>query len=199
MKLETQEKSDEALMADVANGDSVALGQLYVRHNNAVRAMIGYVIPGMARHDVDDVIQDVFLSLGKAAKNYRHQSRFNAFLFRIATNRARDWQRRAGVRWLFFCGAPEVETAAPAQHTQTTPSQHTELSQTVRQVMNSLSWSHREVLVLNVVAGFTCEEIAAILNIRPKTVRTRMHRARNAVLQHRLAPVWQAAISEKSP
>ena len=199
VKLNTIENSDETLMTAVAKGDPMALGVLYLRHNSAVRAMIGYVAPGMNRHDVDDVTQEVFLSLGKSAKKYRHQSLFNAFLFRIATNRTRDWQRRAGLRFRLLSSNQSLTESAPDTQKTALPSQQTALSQTVRQVMDSLSYPHREVLVLNVVAGFTCEEIATILCIRPKTVRTRLHRARNAVLQHKHAPMWQAAISEKSP
>ena len=200
LKLEVNESSDETLMKAIAQGDRHALGQLYIRHNGAVRAMIGYVAPGMNSHDVDDATQEVFLSLGKAAKSYRSQAMFKAFLFRIATRRARDWQRRTWLRFTRF--QKEIVADAPLQMIgpeQPGPGTKAVLRQTVRQIMASLSYPHREVLVLHVTEGLTCEEIAAILSIRPKTVRTRLHRARNAILQHKKASIWQDAISEMLP
>ncbi|MBN2342568.1 MAG: RNA polymerase sigma factor [Deltaproteobacteria bacterium] len=186
-------------MTEIAAGDSSALGQLYLRHNGAVRAMIRYVAPKMSRHDVDDVTQEVFLSLGKSARLYRHRSLFNAFLFRIATNRTRDWQRRSWLRFQFF-KVDEQQAAQPALiDSENTPSKQTMLSRTIRQVLQSLSYEHREVLVLRVIQGFTCDEIAVILKIRPKTVRTRLHRARSAVMEHSHASVWKDVLSENTP
>ncbi|MBN2718334.1 MAG: RNA polymerase sigma factor [Deltaproteobacteria bacterium] len=192
-------RSDEALMTDIAEGDTAALGQLYMRHSQAVRAMIGYVAPAMSSHDVDDVTQEVFLSLGKAAKSYRHEALFNAFLFRIASNRARDWLRRSWVRGRFTKNDDLKIVSTPGAGMTAAPGQQTMLSQTIRQILESLTYNHREVLVLNIVQGLTCDEIADVLNIRPKTVRTRLHRARAAVLQHRHAAIWKDAISETTP
>ena len=198
-KPETVVRSDEALMTDIAEGDTAALGELYLRHGTAVRAIICHVVPGMHAHDVDDITQEVFLSLGKAAKTYRHQSLFKAFLFRIATNRTRDWQRRSWLR--FHSGkADDLQSVSATQFGMTiAPAEQSALSQTIRQVLDSLSYAHREVLVLNVVEGFTCNEIAEILKIRPKTVRTRLHRARNAILQHNQASIWKETIRETMP
>ena len=199
VKPETVVRSDEELMTDIAEGDTAALGELYLRHGNAVRAMIYHLAPGMSSHDVDDITQEVFLSLGKAAKSYRHQSLFKAFLFRIATNRTRDWQRRSWLRFqLNSRDDLQVISSTPAEPVNA-PAEQSALSQTIRQILSSLSYAHREVLVLNVVWGLTCDEVAKILKIRPKTVRTRLHRARNAVLQHSRAPVWREAISERVP
>lgn len=198
LKPELNEKSDEVLMDAVAQGDAHALGYLYLRHNGAVRAMIGYVAPGMNSHDVDDATQEVFLSLGKAAKSYRHQSLFKSFLFRIAARRARDWQRGTWLRFQRLRKDSVSDAPLKMMQTEFGPGKKAVLRQTVRQVMASLSYSHREVLVLHVTEGFTCSEIAEILSIRPKTVRTRLHRARNAILQHKNASVWQDAMSEMS-
>lgn len=190
-------ESDQELMANIAGGDANALGHLYLRHNSAVRSIIGYVAPAMNCHDVDDATQDVFLALGKAAKSYRHKSLFSAFLFRIATNRARDWQRRTWLRFSVTKKQQCLNISLSNAAIETGPGQKTILNQTVRQIVSTLSYAHREVLALHVIAGFTCEEIASMLEIKPKTVRTRLHRARNAILQNKKAPIWQEAISEK--
>lgn len=193
---DSEVKSDQQLMLDIAEGDAAALGQLYLRHSDAVRAMIGYVAPGLGSYDVDDVTQEVFLSLGKAARSYRHQSLFNAFLYRIAANRTRDWLRRKWLRLKFVSNDDRQHAPMAGADAAFTPLHQPELNQIIRQILGSLSYAHREVLVMNVIWGLTCDEIAGILKIRPKTVRTRLYRARSAVLQHRHAAVWKDAISE---
>jgi RNA polymerase sigma-70 factor, ECF subfamily len=60
----------------------------------------------------------------------------------------------------------------------TDPYQKFEIRESLMQSLDKLSKGQREVLGLNAVEGFSGEEIARILGIRPKTVWTRLHRAR---------------------
>lgn len=61
--------------------------------------------------------------------------------------------------------------------------QRVELRDSVQRGLDRLSTGQREVLFLHAVEGFTGEEIARLLGIRPKTVWTRLHRARAQMIR----------------
>jgi RNA polymerase sigma-70 factor (ECF subfamily) len=189
-------RSEGQLMAGIAAGDPQPLGELYRRHARAVRAIIGYFASEMTDADVDDVTHETFVSLSRAAARYTEQAQFKPFLFRIAVNRARDWQRKAWLRRTFLRSeAAEPDTMGVAAQSNG-PTRILALREATRQVLHALPAAQRAVLVLHVVEGLKCEEIAAVLGVRPKTVRTRLHRARRALRQNVEAKAWREAMNE---
>ena len=194
LKTDPDAKGEHELMRDVALGDARALGELYSRYSNAVRSMLGYVVSGMTSHDVDDVTQEVFLSLGKAARSYTHRAQFKAFLFRIVVNRARDWQRKTWLRARIFKSDNLKVDLEKVSSRTLDPADSAVLRQTVRQAVATLSRKQREVIVLHVIEGFKCSEVASILGISPKTVRTRLHRARQTILVDDQIEMWLSAM-----
>ena len=197
VKTSQDAKSDSALMDIIAKGDIHALGDLYLRHSNSVRAMLGYIAPQMTSHDVDDMTQEVFLSLGKSARSYVNQFQFKAFLFRIVVNRARDWQRRNWLRLSIFKYDSTQDNTVQTSVDESDPAKNAILRQTVRQAVKTLSPKQREVIILHAIEGFKCNEIATILSVSPKTVRTRLYRARQAVLQNHQIKIWREAMNER--
>jgi RNA polymerase sigma-70 factor (ECF subfamily) len=188
--------SDGQLMAGIAAGEPQLLGELYRRHARAVRAMISYFVPEMTDADVDDVTHETFVSLAKAAKRYREQGQFKPFLFRIGVSRARDWQRKGWLRRTFLKVEASEREAAAVAAVSDGPDRSVALREATMQMLRALPAAQRAVLVLHAVEGLTCDEIAEVMGVRPKTVRTRLYRARNRLSQSVEAGAWREAVNE---
>jgi RNA polymerase sigma-70 factor (ECF subfamily) len=141
--------------------------------------------------EAEDVTQDVFIKVNGALKDFRGESSFSTWIYRIATNTALDrlrspsYQRAAplelaeeifeGERAGGDCGvvlAPEKKASVEKQF--------------IRDEMNGCIWgyieklpeSYRTVLVLSEHKGLKNNEIAEVLGITLETVKIRLHRAK---------------------
>lgn len=121
----------------------------------------------------EDLVQETMLSAWRAFHQFRDGSNARAWLFRILINAVHAWGRRR---------------RAPASAGDPTESPCFADALEISQALESLSYEHREVLLLGVVEGFTSQEIADVLSIPIGTVMSRMSRARQA-LREKLAPV----------
>src|SRR5436305_6881709 len=104
-----EEPSDAELMARVRKGDREAFADLVDRHKDAV---VSYVARLTADRDrAEDLAQETFLRLFRAAGEYTEQGYLRAFLFRIATNLVRSEERRAQPLRLPMPFLPRAERA----------------------------------------------------------------------------------------
>jgi len=175
------EPDDDRLMAVLAAGEMAPLAELYTRYGAMVRGVIRRHAPEISIAESEELGQDVFLALAKSAGRYERGGRFRAWLFGIAVNKARGWRRSTWLRRNLL----RRHQADPSQDLDARgvgPDTDAMRREEIRQALGRLSAAHREVLVLHAVDGFTGEEIAGILGIRPKTVWTRLHRARRAMV-----------------
>jgi RNA polymerase sigma-70 factor (ECF subfamily) len=126
----------------------------------------------------EDVLQDTFIKAVHKIGEFRGESKFSSWLYRIAVNRALDVlrQRKRMKLWMPFSQDEKEETInqIPDQHsTAQRPEEH-ELGQTIRQAMQKLSPEHRAVVQLRLVEGFSTEETAHILRCSKGTVLSRL-------------------------
>lgn len=115
----------------------------------------------------EDLVQETMLSAWRAFHQFRAGTNARAWLFRILINAfyARRRRKRPELVEAGEIGAPSpVETVVE-----------------VSQALDSLSLEHRTVLMLGVVEGFTCQEMANILEVPVGTVMSRLSRAREAL------------------
>lgn len=175
-------ESDGALVARVARGEMPALGELYGRHRGMVVRALRRAVPGLGTADEEDLADEVFLELARIAPRYAERQRFAAWLYGIALGRARNFRRKSWVRrHLFERYAREREPLALAF--APSPLRVVEEREAVEAALSRLTDGQREVIELRVFEGFTGPEIAAILGIRPKTVKNRMHLARAVLVR----------------
>lgn len=171
---------DAALMVRLAAGDASALGPLHQRYRRRLASFLLRSQPGLAADEVDDLVQDVFLTLWETAGRYQEQGRLLAWLFGIAVHRARSVRRRAWFRRTLLRerGARYPGLAAP----RGTLEEQVEAASGVTRALSSLAEPFRDVLLLHSVEGLSSTEIALALGIAEKTVWTRLHRARKHML-----------------
>jgi RNA polymerase sigma-70 factor (ECF subfamily) len=167
--------SDAALLQRVAQGELAALGLLYDRHWDGVRAFVAKATGDGP--DVDDITQEAFLTLATIAGRYDGRVSARPLLVGIAAQHLR--QRRRGVARLFQVLSAFATTSA--QRNEATPEDAARVSEElgrVERALAALSEDKRLVVLLIEREGLTGEEVARALGVPLNTVWTRLHYAR---------------------
>jgi len=153
---------DARLVRAARNGDEGAFARLYERY---ARVVHGLLLARAPRADVDDLVQDVFLSAWNRLDGLRDPAAFGGWLSIIARNRASDFHRRA-------VDAVELPDDLPGP--DGTEARTEALA--VLEVIKTLPEAYRETLVLRLVEGLTGPEIAQRTGLTPASVRVNLHR-----------------------
>jgi RNA polymerase sigma-70 factor (ECF subfamily) len=182
----TDEKDDELdLIASAQAGDRRAFGELVRLHRAAV---VGVVFRLCGDAEVaEDAAQEAFIRAWSRLPDYRPRAPFRHWLYRIATNVARDMLRRE---------KPTVDIAdlpltAPG-HSPESSVIRSDRAVQIQQAVLALPLGSRDVLVLREYEGFSYKEIAETLDIPIGTVMSRLNYARG-ILRERLAEIMEAA------
>ncbi len=166
----------------LADGHTECLGELYVRHSAMVKDAMMRFCPEISIAEAEEMVQDVFLVLNRKAAKYLEQTKFKAWLYGIAVKTVSSWRRTYWVRRKLLDRHEDKHVGIAVKH-DNSPARDLEVRDTLTHSLEKLPEGQREVLFLHAVEGFTGEEIAKILGIRPKTVWTRLHRARQRMLE----------------
>ena len=170
----TRDQSDAALMAAIAAGDLGPLGALFDRHHEAVRQMLLRTSPNSA--DVDDLVQETFLTAARAAASFDGRDSAKPFLLGVAVQMLRRRRRTFGRlrNMLESLGkAPSVAPRSPEESTS-----QAEEAARLRAAVDRLSEDKRLVLVMVEWNGMSGVEAAKVLGVPVGTVWRRLHEAR---------------------
>lgn len=155
--------SDEALVRQVARGEQQALAELLRRWQ---RPLAHFLHRRTGGRDVDDLYQEVWLRVVRAAERFDGERRFSTWLFHIALNLCRDWQRRRPAEPA--CGDGPVDVA---------PAARADAGIDVARLLARLPAAQREVVALRYLHDLSEEEVATMLDIPRGTVKSRLHHA----------------------
>ena len=149
----------------------------------------------VGEHEAEDLTQEVFMKVSNSMYAFEGLSDISTWLFSIAKNTAIDRFRgraykeeQAASAELELIGDGVRGRDSRMNGKSRTPEDQLiqkEMSACVRRIVDSLPRNERMVIILSEVEGFSDREIAMILNIKPGTVRVRLHRAK-AKLKTRL-------------
>ena len=156
--------SDEALLGDVVRGDEAALAELLRRYE---RPLAHFIFRRTGGRDVEDLYQETWLRVVRAAGRFDQRKRFSTWLFQIAVNLCRDWHRRAPPE-------PIDDTAAAVGAYELA---HAERQLDAARLLALLPEPQREVVILRYYHDLTEEEVARILDCPKGTVKSRLHNA----------------------
>ena len=162
-------------------GDGEAFDQVFARFRGPLYAYLARTT-GDA-HLAQDMLQDVFLRMVENLDRYRESGRFEAWLFRIAANRVRDWARRRRRREFVGgpAGGPEEDVGLTVDRAVHRPPEdpliRQEESRRLEAALATLSDGERELLVLRHYGGLSFREIAEAVGAPLGTVLARSHRA----------------------
>ena len=183
MKVATPEAGQ--ILVRHREGDAGAFRELVSRYRAPVYAYL--VRCGVDPSQRDDLFQDIFLKIHRAAHAYDPAQPLHPWLFTIVANTVRTHFRRLRVRRLVQPGpAPEPSTPADSGQQQL---EAEEMAGWLAEAISELSLAQREVVVLACVEDWEQKHIAEALSIPVNTVKTHLRRARlelaKALVRHR--------------
>ncbi|HUH87863.1 MAG TPA: RNA polymerase sigma factor RpoE, partial [Pusillimonas sp.] len=170
---------DAELVARVQRGDKRAFDLLVLKYQRKIMRLLSRMIrdPG----DVEDVAQEAFIKAYRALPQFRGDSAFYTWLYRIAINTARNWQAAAARR-------PSVPNVIETEDGETfsqidnltdisTPESLAagkQIVETVNAAINALPEELRTAIVLREIEGMSYEDIAQTMGCPIGTVRSRI-------------------------
>lgn len=184
---------DAVLVARVQKGDKRAFDLLVLKYQRKIMRLLARMLNNQA--EIEDIAQETFIKAYRALPQFRGESAFYTWLYRIAINTARNWlssnQRKMLVPDTFETKEGETFSQSDNLIDIDTPESRmvsSEIAQTVNKAIEELPEDLRTAIVLREIEGLSYEEIAQTMECPIGTVRSRIFRAREAIAA-RLKPV----------
>lgn len=166
---------DSALMLRYKDGDVAAFETLYRRHNDA---LYRYLLR-LCRHreNADDIFQEVWGKIIKAADRYRPTAKFTTYLYRVAHNCFIDYLRR-NKRHTHVGDYDADHQPSPGESPEST-AERLLARERLQLALKHLPDEQRDVFLLHEEAGLNLDEIASITDCNRETAKSRLRYAVN--------------------
>jgi RNA polymerase sigma-70 factor (ECF subfamily) len=176
---------DQALVERVQQGDKKAFDTLVLKYQQKVANLVGRYIRDPS--EVLDVTQEAFIKAYRALPNFRGDSAFYTWLYRVAINTAKNhlaaMSRRPPQDDIEAETAEQMDMGARLKEYDT-PEQlalQDEIARTIKQAVDELPGELRTAITLRELDGLSYDEIAEAMDCPIGTVRSRIFRAREAI------------------
>lgn len=176
---------DIRLMLRVRDDDAAAFAELVERFQHRLVGVMHHLVGNP--DEAEDLAQEVFLRVYRTRKKYRPRAKFSTWLFTIANNLAlnalRNRKRRPVLPLELQQSGGDVPTttAAPAQTRDQPPThnlQQQELAAVIRAALDGLNERQRVAIVLNKFEDMNYADIAEVMGLTTKAVKSLLSRAR---------------------
>ena len=165
---------DFSLIKRFIEGDESTFNLLVLRHKEKVRNIIYLTLNN---HElVDDIAQEVFLTVYKNLKRFRFESQFTTWLYRVTINKCKDHLRKIKIRSIFTPIKDEEEDFGYS----TSPDEK-DIAEIVRKAIDQLPEKLKIPLLLKDIEGLSYQEIAESIQCEIGTVKSRIFRAREGL------------------
>ena len=180
---------DEALVKRALDRDVAAVRTIMQRHNRRLYRIARSILKNES--EAEDAVQETYIKAFTHLHGFRAEASLSTWLSRIAMNEALERLRRERpFADVLRIPAPPTEaqilafphTPAPADPERAMAQR--EIVELVERAADRLPEIFRIVFVMRVIEGMSVEETAALLDLHPKTVKTRLHRARKLLRKH---------------
>lgn len=181
-------ESDIQLVERAQQGDQKAFEVLVVKYQRKIERLVARIV-----RDVDiipDIVQETFIRAYRALPNFRGESQFYTWLYRIAVNTAKktllEIKKRPEITESQYINPNDDETysAEDALIDMATPEavlEAKEIVETVNEAIETLPEELKQAILLREIEGLSYEEIAQVMDCPVGTVRSRIFRARDAI------------------
>lgn len=186
---------DQALVERVQRGDKKAFDTLVLKYQQKVANLVSRYIKDPS--EVLDVTQEAFIKAYRALPNFRGDSAFYTWLYRVAINTAKNHlaaQSRRPPQDDIEAETAEQMDAGTRLKEQDTPERlamQDEIAKTIKQAVDELPDELRTAITLRELEGMSYEDIARAMDCPIGTVRSRIFRAREAI-DRKLKPLLGA-------
>jgi len=195
-----EREADLVLVERVQSGDREAFGLLVAKYQRKLLRLVMRLVRDPA--EAEDVAQEAFIKAYRALPNFRGESAFYTWLYRIGVNTAKNWRITHGRRMPTVSEVTHDDDDEPASldecgllRDDETPDRvllSKQIGATVNAAMDALPEELRNAIALREIEGMSYEEIAHVMDCPIGTVRSRIFRAREAIAA-RLRPLLDAA------
>jgi len=181
----SQQDTDQQLVARVQKGDQRAFDLLVLKHQHKIMSLISRYVNDMA--EVQDVAQETFIKAYRALKNFRGDSQFYTWLYRIAVNTAKNHLvsqgRRPPAQDVDVDDAEQIGAPSSLRDIATPEGliARDELKAVVFEAIEQLPDELRTAITLRELEGMSYDEISDVMDCPIGTVRSRIFRAREAI------------------
>ena len=192
---------DQQLVERVQRGEKAAFDLLVIKYQRKIFRLLSRLIrdPG----EVEDVAQEAFIKAYRALPNFRGDSAFYTWLYRIAINTAKNWLVSQGRRapTTTETDIEDAETFDDGEHLRdlNTPDAMLltrQVADAVNRAIERLPEELKTAIVLRELEGLSYEEIAETMNCPIGTVRSRIFRAREAIAEE-LRPILNTSKDQR--
>jgi RNA polymerase sigma-70 factor, ECF subfamily len=169
------------ILIRASQGEEQAFEEVYKATNGFVYNVALRVVNN--RQDALEVAQEVFLTIHDKLKTFRFESSFKTWVYRITANCAINFAKRnSRVKTVPFEEAAGEGESANEVHARIDAEYQ---NQIIEKLLNELNPDQRACVVLRDIEGLSYEEMAQALGININTVRSRLKRAREKLLEAR--------------
>jgi RNA polymerase sigma-70 factor (ECF subfamily) len=165
---------DFSLIKRFIDGEESVFGELVKRHKDKVRNIVYLTLNNGEM--VDDIAQEVFITVYRNLKNFRFESQFTTWIYRITINKCKDFLRKKNIRRIFIPIKEDEEVPAFESLNE-----NSDIKQIVRRAISELPDKLRIPIVLKDIEGFSYQEIAESMQCEIGTVKSRIFRGREAL------------------
>jgi RNA polymerase sigma-70 factor (ECF subfamily) len=180
---------DAECVRRVQQGDTDSFEVLVRRHQRTIFNLVYRLLGDY--DEAAEVAQDVFLSAYKSIGQFRGDANFSTWLYRIGLNHASTRRKSLNNTQQRHVPLDSNEVIADGAVDPAKSFEHKEIQQRVQQALNSLDPADARIILLRDLQDVPYEDVAEMLDIPIGTVKSRLHRARQA-LKANLAPYFQA-------
>jgi RNA polymerase sigma-70 factor (ECF subfamily) len=177
---------DHELVLRAQRGDKRAFGLLVDKYQRKLGRLLSRMIRDQS--EIEDVVQESFIKAYRALPNFRGDSAFYTWLYRIGINTAKNYLVSMGRRPTVSTDieiedAENFEDGNELRTTETPESSMMtkQIAQTVNDTVESLPEELRTAITLREIEGLSYEEIATVMGCPIGTVRSRIFRARETI------------------
>jgi RNA polymerase sigma-70 factor (ECF subfamily) len=195
---------DAALVERVQRGDQRAFEMLVVKYQRRIERLIARMVRDTDL--VEDIAQETFIRAYRALPNFRGESAFYTWLYRIGVNTAKKallgLKRDPLVTEAALASMDDdddssrVENEMTSGETPETLMASRQVAETVNEAIEALSEDLRQAITLREIEGLSYEEISEMMNCPIGTVRSRIFRAREAIAS-KLRPLLDTRQGER--
>jgi RNA polymerase sigma-70 factor, ECF subfamily len=177
--------AEAELIARCRRGEAEAWDELFDRHYAAAGRFVFQLGHDFTREDVEEICQEVFLSVIRNLDSFHGGSLFQTWLFRVAANKSCDYRqrqhaaKRGGGQTPISLQAEDPETGLTLDPPGDTPApdltlMNAEQVALVHQALDQLGEPCREIIELRYFGDLSYDEISHTLGLNPKTVSSRL-------------------------
>ena len=177
---------DQALVERAQQGDHKAFELLVSKYQRRLTRLLARFVKD--EHEVNDVTQEALIKAYSALPNFRGESAFYTWLYRIGINTAKNFLATNGKKMVISADVANEEgemfdlsDQLADDHTPEAEMMNREILQTVEAAVAKLPEDLRRAITLREMEGLSYEEIAQIMDCPIGTVRSRIFRAREVI------------------